>query len=396
MSKKFHAGEFEGTNPDPVNDADVRAATRALIAKMKAEKVVSNAQIIFFQNYLDTNYREVNQNGTDWIVVNGVPLVEGVLNGRLVTASEFGLFAQDWNGAPIVIRHPKQNGGSARVPSPDVTVVGRFYNASVDKKSNRLVGEFWMSKDSLLSDPEGEVLLNKIKANQPIEVSTGYFSASAKEPGKWKDKPYQLVDRNIHADHIALLPDEEGACSISDGCGLNRNAKAKCDTCQECNNPEKNGLAEIFEAYCNSFPGHRGEPGVRGGSLGRDEVAGSSMGETPKTDLQKTLAVRAQTAIAKKMRGSDMNLQNPKITNVRLHGFRDLPGDHYSYDKVTATIHDRWANPITKLMENDVYEAVYQGGEDVVITAIESKRESNLNAADPIHQGLSRLFDFLA
>ena len=79
----------------------------------------------------------------------------------------------------------------------------------------------------------------KRKDNSPIEVSTGYYSASLKEPGMWNDKPYQLVDRNIHADHIAILPNEEGACSLSDGCGLNRNMKLNCAACPCATNPSQ-------------------------------------------------------------------------------------------------------------------------------------------------------------
>lgn len=154
-------------------------------------------------------------------MVNGVPLVEGVLNGRFVPAGEFGAFAQSWNGMPVVLRHPKQNGGSARVPAPDVPEIGRFYNAAIDK--NRLIGEFWLDKQTLEALPEGEVLIHKIMNAHPVEVSTGYFSESWPEAGKWNEKDYTLIDKNIKPDHIAILPDEIGACSIKDGCGMNRN-----------------------------------------------------------------------------------------------------------------------------------------------------------------------------
>lgn len=183
-----------------------------------------------FANSAIRTYREVTSNGKDWLVVSGVPLVEGVLNGRLVTASEFGAFENGWNGVPVVINHPKLNGGSARVPSPDVTVAGAFYNAHVDN-AKRLVGDFYLDKLALARDPLGQVILENIKANRQIEVSTGYYSSSYPEPGVWNDTPYTLVDRDLKPDHIALLIDQEGACSLKDGCGLNRNVKQNC--CEE-------------------------------------------------------------------------------------------------------------------------------------------------------------------
>ena len=178
-------------------------------------------------NSLFDTYREVEEGGETWLVVNGVPLVEGVLNGRYVPADEFGAFAKDWNGIPVVLRHPKKNGrsgGAARVPAPvlDVPIVGYFYNADVDGK--RLVGEFWLKKDELLKHQDGEAVYNRIVKNRPVEVSTAYYSAEEFAKGEVDGKPYLTIDHDIHPDHIALLPDEIGACSIDAGCGLNRNS----------------------------------------------------------------------------------------------------------------------------------------------------------------------------
>jgi len=177
----------------------------------------------FAKNNLLSTFREVERDGKTWLVVNGVPLKETILNGRFMPFDEFASSPVDWNDVPVVLRHPKLNGGSARVPSSDVPVVGRFYNAKIEQDSKRLVGEFWLDKDVIANIQEGMALLRMIENQRPIEVSTGYWSETVPQEGKWNDKNYQYVDQNIHPDHIALLPDEVGACSIKDGCGLNRN-----------------------------------------------------------------------------------------------------------------------------------------------------------------------------
>jgi len=174
--------------------------------------IVSNA---FFNTW-----RTETIGDKSYLVVKGVPLKEGVLNSRYVSSDEFGAFVKDWNGIPIVMRHPKQNGGSARVVTPDVPVVGRFYNSEMD--GTRLVGEYWL-EEAALDNPDGEVVVMRIKAQLPVETSTGYYAESVPSVGKWNGKDYGLIDRNIHPDHIALLPDEIGACSLDDGCGMNRN-----------------------------------------------------------------------------------------------------------------------------------------------------------------------------
>jgi len=177
----------------------------------------------FAKNNLLNTFREVERNGKTWLVVNGVPLKETILNGRFMPFEQFAANPSDWNDVPVVLRHPKQNGGSARVPSSDVPVVGRFYNAQIDEQAKRLVGEFWLDKAMIENMQEGDTLLSLIDNQRPIEVSTGYWSETVPQEGKWNEKAYQYIDQNIHPDHIALLPDEVGACSVKDGCGLNRN-----------------------------------------------------------------------------------------------------------------------------------------------------------------------------
>lgn len=206
------------------------------------------------------SYQEKTLNDKDWIVVNGVAIVEGVLNDRYVSKDEFAKFEEDWNGVPLVMRHPKENNGSARVPAPDVPVIGKFYNARLD--GDRLVGDFWIEKNELLKTPEGELVYANIKAGRPTEVSTAYYSTTENKKGEYKDKPYHYVDTDLHPDHIAILPDEVGACSVKDGCGLARNIQAVTANCG-CSHenaetvipsvsPEISALAEAFVLFVNS------------------------------------------------------------------------------------------------------------------------------------------------
>lgn len=174
------------------------------------------------QNNALLTWRRESLGGKDYIVAQGVPLVEGVLNGRFVSAEEFGAFVNDWNDVPIVMRHPKENGGSARVRNPDVPIVGRFYGAQMDGK--RLTGEYWLEADKL-DNPDGEIILSHLSTQKPSETSTGYWAESIPSVGNWNGRDFAFVDQNIHPDHIALLPDEIGACSLQDGCGMNRNSK---------------------------------------------------------------------------------------------------------------------------------------------------------------------------
>jgi len=189
-----------------------------------------------FSNQLDyTTFREIEKDGKTWLVINGVPLVEGVLNGFLVPYDEFSACPYDWNDMPIVLNHPSENNGSARVSSPDVPVIGRFHNTTVDNDGRRLTGESWLDKDVFLATDSGPDLYEKMKQGQPIEISTGYFApGTTPDHGKFNGKDYQGIHKGIHPDHIAILTDQIGACSLMDGCGLNRNSAKTCD-CAACN-----------------------------------------------------------------------------------------------------------------------------------------------------------------
>lgn len=188
-----------------------------------------------------STYREVKKDGREYLVVNGVAIVEGVLNKYFVPFEEFGAFEKDWDGVPLVLRHPKQNNGSARVPHPDVPVIGNFYSASLDSTNRRMTGEYWFDKATLLAFDEGKKIHNDILAGKMIETSTGYYAGLEQNPGDFKGITFIGIQRNIHPDHIAVLPDEVGACSIKDGCGINRNSSvvSNCDGC-----PCKNGAVQ--------------------------------------------------------------------------------------------------------------------------------------------------------
>jgi len=215
------------------------------------------------QNQLDyETLREIDHDGRTWLVINGVPIVEGVLGQFLVPYEEFGAFPADWNDVPLVLNHPVENNGSARVSSPDVPVIGRFHNAGLDPQGRRLTGEYWLDKINFLATDDGPAMYEKMRLGQPIEVSTGYFAPGTQfVNGIFKGKQYTGIHKGIHPDHIAILPSNIGNCSVMDGCGLNRNSAdgifANCGDSANCNKADcpmrdKNmGIAPMHKMEAN-------------------------------------------------------------------------------------------------------------------------------------------------
>lgn len=176
----------------------------------------------------------VSHAGKDYLVVPGVPVREGVMKNYFVPAKEIIKSIPGWNGTPLTLYHPKQNNGSARVPDPDAPIIGYFYNAHWDQTGKRMIGDYWFDVAEANKYEDGQKIISMIEQNQMVETSTGYWSEDLKTPGVFNSRAYDITHINLLPDHIAVLPRQIGACSLKDGCGVNRNAvhqNCDCSTC---------------------------------------------------------------------------------------------------------------------------------------------------------------------
>ena len=145
------------------------------------------------------------------------------MNGARIPVEE--IVPQSWNGVPVTVGHPDQ-GGFVSANSPEVLSewsVGRIFEARSD--NGILKAEAWIEVARAERIAPG--LVESLEAGERIDVSTGYFSRPEPMKGQIGGKPFDHVDRDIKPDHLALLPDEDGACSWADGCGVRFNRKGK-------------------------------------------------------------------------------------------------------------------------------------------------------------------------
>jgi hypothetical protein len=168
-------------------------------------------------------FKEITQNGVTYLVVPGVPIREQVLNNYLVPGDEIAHFVGAWNGIPVTVGHPKQNNGTANVPNPDVPVIGTLFNCAWDGEENKLTAEYWIDEAKASETIAGQGIVANIRAGKALETSTGYWADEETTSGVFANRAYDLIHRNLRPDHVAILIGEEGACSLKDGCGVNRN-----------------------------------------------------------------------------------------------------------------------------------------------------------------------------
>lgn len=189
-----------------------------LVANKDLQKVICNV--------LPKLVRMDSMEGREYLVVPMVILTEGVHNGSdgplYYSPEELAKTPAIWNHKPVVVYHPERDGVGISACDPTIITnrkVGVMMNTRFEK--GKLKSEAWIEKAR--ADVVDERILEAVNRNEMMEVSTGMFIDQEPVEGEWKGEKYAAVARNFRPDHLALLPDKIGACSIADGAGFLRN-----------------------------------------------------------------------------------------------------------------------------------------------------------------------------
>lgn len=161
----------------------------------------------------------------DYLVVPMVMLTEGVHAGSegpyYYPPNEIAKRVTLWNAKPVVVYHPSEP--SACTPEILSTrQIGVIMNTKWDGKNNRLTAEAWLEKDRI--NKVDERIMEAIDNEETLELSTGLMADSDEEAGEWNGEKFNGTLSNFGPDHLAVLPDQKGACSVEDGAGFIRNA----------------------------------------------------------------------------------------------------------------------------------------------------------------------------
>ena len=178
--------------------------------------------------------------GREYIVAPMVMLVEGVhtgSNGPLYyPPEELGKTPVVWNMKPVVVYHPQIDGQGVSACDPDIATnhkVGVIMNTHYE--NGKLKAEAWLEVDRVKAVDER--ILDTLESGEMMELSTGLFTDNEYSEGEWNGESFEAVVKNFRPDHLALLPDQKGACSISDGAGFLR-----------LNQDSDSGLSKILNA----------------------------------------------------------------------------------------------------------------------------------------------------
>lgn len=165
----------------------------------------------------------VKLEGRKHLKVPAVIINEGVLDGShgpgFYPAEENGKRVTAWNHMPITLDHPTVKGKRVSARHPKVInrfKVGVFLNAKQEGTKTKGFAYLDVGRTRQLDAR----VLRRLQKGKKVEVSTGLSVRQEFKKGVHNNKKYEWIARDQEPDHLAVLVDSVGACSIKDGAGL--------------------------------------------------------------------------------------------------------------------------------------------------------------------------------
>jgi len=193
-----------------------------LMENKKDLKDVFIANTVQLNNY---TARRSSIKGQDYLVVPVTMIVEGVLNRIRYTKDEMFESYSFWNNRPAVLNHPADGFSANRREILEDFGLGMILNTQFDmdeQEKGLLVAEAWFNiSETQRIAPD---VFERLEAGDPIEVSTGLvIDIHRVDNSYYEGELFEYLATNYKPDHLAILPKDLGACSISDGCGIRQN-----------------------------------------------------------------------------------------------------------------------------------------------------------------------------
>ncbi|EJD6500640.1 DUF2213 domain-containing protein [Providencia rettgeri] len=176
--------------------------------------------------------------GDEHIVIRGVvPVIDDVvMNGGLYPASEINSSFKSMEGRQCPYGHPKI--GTDYVSADMPRAVNQYHIGAwaenVRKDGEKVIMDVKVNRRFADGCEKGKEFLSRIdgiitgNSSDPIHVSTGLLLQREQNKGKSKGKAYTWVARNMHFDHIAILPaSEPGAATPEEGVGMFLNSEGE-------------------------------------------------------------------------------------------------------------------------------------------------------------------------
>jgi hypothetical protein len=195
-------------------------------------------------------------NGREHLVAPLSLIVPGVLNGSngplFYPHDELAKEPSAWNHIPIVLQHPMSDGKPISARSADVLSKSQLGIVLHAVMNGKLTAEGWFDVDYMRQRAPG--IFKMLTQGKPVELSTGLLTDTVPEQGEHNGVKYEAIARNYRPDHLAILTDQVGACSIKDGCGVLVNKSNKKEsTMKKLTDAQREKIADFMIANCECW-----------------------------------------------------------------------------------------------------------------------------------------------
>lgn len=190
--------------------------------------------------------RAETRDGRAYTVVPVIALMEGVIRAmnspepEFVPAACFEAAPAEWDGVPLQPGHPLVDGApvSGQTAEALKTAFGHVEGTKAGKK--KLTMEAWIDDERARANPKSARVLERVLANEVVEVSVGAFVSTTRGEGTHGGRAYRAAWARMKPDHLAMLGDDQiGACSIAMGCGAMRVNQMTIDAMTELEGEEQ-------------------------------------------------------------------------------------------------------------------------------------------------------------
>lgn len=161
------------------------------------------------------------------MIVPSATLPDGiVMNEIMYPAEEIEKSFKGLERTPAPLGHPTINGMFVSARDPEGINLGWIgaWNENVRRENGRVFLDKVIDVEMANRSEGGKRVLNAIDKGEPVHTSTGLYALMEAANG---DVNYKNIAREIEFDHDAILLDEQGAATPSQGVGMMVNSKGE-------------------------------------------------------------------------------------------------------------------------------------------------------------------------
>ena len=161
--------------------------------------------------------------GKQYFKTHATLIREGVFNGQLLTFDVLADRVERWNGRPIIMPLHLKDTPTTTWDKEffDAHHYGHLDNVQANRTERTITADLYIDHVKLANSPYKSAL-NAIVSGQAVNGSIGFFTNQYQiKNGTHDGVQYQaVINQIIFADHYAILPYDDGACSVKKGCGV--------------------------------------------------------------------------------------------------------------------------------------------------------------------------------